>query len=134
MSLKTLEHLTEIDGHQIYVIDTLRERYPEYFNEAGAMDYAYFEEHIRSVFDIFIRNDKDSITFKMMTKPASEGGEGCQFTTLIHCALIMCQKLNERFSCNENENTIMHLKMALEWQDLRTKNRVERRVEGKNEL
>lgn len=134
MSLETLKHLTEIDGRQLCVMDTLRERHPQHFNEAGAMDFAFFEENIRPFFDIFIRNDKDSITFKMMTKPASEGGEGCQFTTLIHCALIMCEKLNERFPCLENTKTIEALKNALEWQELRTKHRIERGVEGRNEL
>ena len=31
-------------GHKVIVMDELREKYPEKFNDSGSMDYKWFEE------------------------------------------------------------------------------------------
>ena len=81
---------------------------------------------------IMIDNDAEMIGFKMMTKPASEGGTGCQFTDLIEVALHQLKYLNKKFHCYENDQTINHLDFALYHQKKRTEYRIARQVEGKD--
>jgi hypothetical protein len=134
MSLETLKGVAEINGKPICVMDELREKYPEKFNESGAMDYKWFESEVRPNFNIFLRHDVDSLAFNMLTKPASEGGDlkRCQLTDLITVALIMLKYLNNAFPCRENAITITKLEEALMWQEARTKDREKRNVEGLN--
>lgn len=131
----SLKDVKEIDGKPVCVMDDLREKYPEKFNESGAMDYSWFESEIRPNFNIFLRHDVDSISFNMLTKPASEGGDldRCQLTTLIATGLEMLKYLNNKFPCRENAITITKLEEALMWQKKRTEDRLQRGVEGKNE-
>jgi len=133
--INTLKDVKEINGKVICVMDDLRKEYPEKFNESGAMDYKWFESEIRPNFNIFLRHDVDSLSFNMLTKPVSEGGDlkKCQLTELITTGLIMLQYLNAKFPCRENAITITKLEEALMWQKKRTENRVSRNVEGKNE-
>lgn len=120
-------------GGEIIIMDDLKEKYPEKFNESGQMDYKWFEEEIRPNYSVYVRHDVDSISFSMMTRPASEGGKGCQFTDLIEVALHQLQYFHAKFPCDENIQTIVSLHTALIWQNIRTKNREKRGVEGKNE-
>ena len=133
--LNTIKGLKEVNGKPICVMDDLRELHPEKFNESGAMDYKWFEENIRPNFNIFVRHDVDSISFNMLTKPAAEGGDlnRCQLTELISVAKHMLEYLNVDYPCRENVMTITKLDEALHWQEARTKNRIKRNVEGKNE-
>jgi len=132
MAIGSLKGVKEIDGNKVVVMDDLRELCPEKFNESGQMDYGWFESEIRPNHDIYIRNDVDSLSFKIMTKPASEGGSGCQLTALLKTALIMLQYLNEKHRCRENAITITKLEEALMWQKKRTEDRESRGVEGFN--
>jgi len=133
--INSIKHLKEINGKPICVMDDLREKFPEKFNESGAMDYKWFESEIRPNFNIFVRHDVDSISFNMLTKPASEGGDlsRCQLVDLITVGLEQLKYLNAKFPCRENGITITKLEEALMWQRVRTGNRVARGVEGKNE-
>lgn len=132
----SLKNIKEINGKPICVMDELREKYPEKFNESGAMDYRWFEKDIRPNFNIFLRHDVDSISFNMLTKPQSEGGDlsKCQFTDLIATALVMLRYLNNKFPCRENSITITKLEEAVMWQEERTRDREARGVEGTNQL
>lgn len=132
--INSLKDVTEINGKPICVMDDLREKHPEKFNESGAMDYKWFESDIRPNFNIFLRHDVDSLSFNMLTKPASEGGDlnRCQLTDLIAGALEMLKYFNNKFPCKENAMTITKLEEALQWQHARTQNRITRGVEGKN--
>lgn len=132
--INTIKGLSEINGKPICVMDELREKYPEKFNESGAMDYKWFESEIRPNFNIFVRHDVDSIAFNMLTKPASEGGDlsRCQLTDLITTGLEMLKYLNDKHPCRENAITITKLEEALMWQEERTKDRLTRGVEGFN--
>jgi hypothetical protein len=132
----SLKGVDSVNGKPICVMDDLREKYPEKFNESGAMDYKWFESEIRPNFNIFLRHDVDSLSFNMLTMPASEGGDlsRCQFTDLISVAKVMLSYLNSKFPCRENSMTITKLDEALMWQQKRTQDRIERGVEGTNNV
>jgi hypothetical protein len=132
--LNSLKGMTEVEGNRVIVMDDLREQYPDMFNESGAMDYKWFETDIRPHHKIYIRHDVDSVSCTMMTKPASEGGKGCQWTVFIRIGLRMLKYLNAKFPCRENAISITKLEEALMWQEKRTMDRIKRNVEGKNEI
>ena len=119
-----LKGLTNINGKKVLTERPLK--------EDGTVDWEKFDE-LRNSSPIYIDHDTDMISFKMLTKPASEGGntELCQLTELITTALIVTSCLNRKFPCRENEMTIDCLKEALDWQDERTADRTNRGVEGK---
>jgi len=133
--INTLKDLKEINGKAICVMDSLRAEHPEKFNESGAMDYKWFEKEIRPNFNIFLRHDVDSISFNMLTKPASEGGDinRCQWSDLVAVGLEQLKYLNNKFPCKENAVAITHIETALLWNNKRTADRIKRNVEGKNE-
>lgn len=83
--------------------------------------------------NIRVNHDSDELIVKMMTKPASEGGKGCQFTDLMELSLHILRELNGYYPCTENEDTIYHLNRALAYQRQRTEDRISRDVEGRNE-
>jgi hypothetical protein len=131
MALETLKGVTKIDGFDVVVMDELREKHPEKFNESGAMDYKWFETEIRPHNFIYVRQDVGSISFTIQNGPIKEVGKnGCQVTALIDAALLIIKGLNERFPCRENALTITKLEEALMWQHKRTKDREAREVEG----
>ncbi len=130
----SLVNVTHIDGNELVDIVKLKEKVSEDYSD-GIMPLQlaqWFEDHVRPHKHIYVRHDVDSISFTMMTEPASEGGKGCQFTALIETALIMLQSLNKRYPCMENSITITKLQEALFWQEQRTKDRLQRGVEGHN--
>lgn len=131
MALETLKGVTKINGEQIVVMDELREKHPERFTETGAMDHKWFEETIRPNAFIYVRNDKNSLSFTIQNGPIKEAGKnGCQVTDVIAVAKHILEQLNAKFPCRENAMTITHLDEALMWQDKRTKDREARQVEG----
>ena len=133
--IKSLKCVKSINGKNICVMDDLREKYPEKFNESGSMDYKWFEQHVRPNYNIFLRHDVDSIAFNMLTKPASEGGDlgRCQWSDLVSTGLQMLRYFNAKFPCRENSIMITKIEEALMWNDKRTQDRLARAVEGKNE-
>ena len=133
--MNSIKHLKEINGKPICVMDHLREKHPEKFNESGAMDYKWFESDIRPNFNIFVRHDVDSIAFNMLTKPASEGGDlsRCQWSDLVTLGLEQLKYLNNKFPCRENALAITKIEEGLMWNDKRTADRIKRNVEGKDE-
>lgn len=131
----SLREVKEINGKKIIHMDDLKDQFPEHFNaESGQMDYAWFEKEIRPHYNIYIRHDVDSLTFNMLTKPESEGGDlnRCQLVDLIKTSKIMLEYLNKKFPCRENAMTITKLDEALMWQEKRTADRKDRGVEGKS--
>lgn len=131
MALETLKGITEINGQKVVVMDELREQFPERFTETGAMDHKWFEETIRPNAFIYVRHDKNSVSFTIQNGPIKEAGvNGCQVVDMIAVAKHMIEKLNEKFPCRENAVTITKLDEALMWQEKRTKDRKARNVEG----
>ena len=133
MALETLKDVLSIDGFDVVVMDTLREKYPEKFNESGAMDYKWFESEIRPSKFVYLRHDKNSISFTIQNGPVKEVGvNGCQVNTLIETAKLIIEGLNKKFPCRENSLAVTKLEEALMWLEKRTKDREARSVEGKN--
>ena len=90
MALETLKGIKEIGGFKIVVMDELRAKYPEKFNDSGSMDYNWFEKEIRPNNFIYVRNDVNSISFTIQNGAVKESGvNGCQVDTLIETAKIM---------------------------------------------
>ena len=101
--------------------------------ECGSIDWEAFDE-LRETHPISIDHEKDMISFKIMTKPASEGGNilNAQWVDLVATGLEMLKFLNAKFPCRENAITITKLEEALMWQEKRTQDRINRGVEGQN--
>lgn len=133
MALETLKGLTEIGGFKVVVMDELRDKYPDKFNPSGAMDYQWFEQEIRPHNFIFIRHDKNSLSFTFQNGPLKQVGlNGCQVDCLIYAAKTMIEGLNQTLPCRENSIAITKLEEAIHWLDHRTKDRMKRGVEGTN--
>ena len=134
MALETLKGINEINGEKIIVMDDLREKYPEKFNESGSMDYQWFEENIRPNNFIYVRNDKNSLSFTIQNGPIKEVGKnGCQVEDIIAAAKTIIEGLNKKFPCRENAMVITKLDEAILWSKKRTMDREARGVEGKSE-
>jgi hypothetical protein len=135
MALETLKGVTEIGGFSVVVMDDLREKHPEKFNESGAMDYKWFEKDVRPHNFVYVRNDVNSIAFTIQNGPVKEVGvNGCQVDTLIEAAKKIIEGLNTKFPCRENSCAITKLDEALHWLEARKRNREKRGVEGENKL
>jgi hypothetical protein len=133
LALETLNGVTELGGFGVVVMDELREKYPERFNESGAMDYGWFEKDIRPTNFIYIRHDKNSISFTIQNGPIKEVGvNGCQVDTVIEAAKAIIEGLNTKFPCRENSLAVTKLDEALHWLSARKANREKRGVEGQN--
>jgi len=134
MALETLKDVKKIGKFDLVVMDELREKFPEKFNESGAMDYKWFEKDIRPNNFIYVRHDVNSLSFTIQNGPVKENGvNGCQVNEVIEAAKIIIEGLNKSFPCRENAMVITKLDEALMWLDKRTKDREARGVEGKSE-
>jgi len=135
MALETLKGIDKINGVKVVVMDDLREKYPEKFNESGSMDYKWFEKEIRPTNFIYVRHDVNSLSFTFQNGPIKENGiNGCQVTDALALLKHVYEGLNKKYPCRENAMTITKLDEALMWQDKRTKDREQRNVEGRNQL
>jgi hypothetical protein len=133
MALETLKGISKIGEFDVIVMDDLREKYPEKFNESGAMDYKWFEADVRPHNFVYVRHDVNSISFTIQNGPVKEKGvNGCQIDTIIEAAKTILEGLNKNYPCRENATAITKLDEALMWLEKRTKDRVKRQVEGFN--
>lgn len=133
MALETLKGIESIDGFNVVVMDELREKYPERFNESGAMDYGWFERDIRPKNFIYVRHDKNSLSFTIQNGPIKENGvNGCQVDTLIDAAGKILEGLNNKFPCDENAFAMHHLGLAYGLLKQRKEDREARGVEGES--
>jgi hypothetical protein len=135
MALETLRGVEEIGGFKVVDMDALREQYPQRFSESGAMDYRWFEKSIRPTRFIHIRHDKNSISFTLQKGPVKEVGlNGCQVDTLIHVAKRMLEEFQNmdegKYRNRHNAIAITKLEEAIHRLDDRSRERVERGVEG----
>lgn len=133
MALETLKGVKKIGKFDLVVMDELREKFPEKFNESGAMDYKWFEKDIRPHNFIYVRHDVNSISFTVQNGPIKEVGlNGCQVNEIIETAKVILEGLNKKFPCRENSSAITKLDEALMWLEKRTKDRESRGVEGES--
>jgi hypothetical protein len=71
--------------------------------------------------------------FMIQSDPISEVGiNGCQIVDILKFVNELFLAVNYRFPCKENVATIEHIQDAINYQNERTKDRIERNVEGKN--
>lgn len=133
MALETLKGVKYIGDFAVVPMDELREKFPEKFNESGAMDYKWFEKEIRPNNHIYVRHDVNSISFTIQNGPVGENGvNGCQVDTIIEAAKIIIEGLNKNFPCRENAVAVTKLDEALMWLNKRKQDRLKRGVEGLN--
>jgi hypothetical protein len=133
MALEVLEGIKKLGGYDVVVMDELREKYPEKFNPSGAMDWKWFEAEIRPKNFVYLRKDKNSISFTIQNGPIREVGEnGCQIDALVHAYREILIGLNEKFPCDENIKQIDLLNEVIELSDKRKRDRTARGVEGFN--
>jgi len=133
MALETMKDVKEIGGFKVIIMDELKKLYPDKFNESGSMDYKWFEAEIRPKNFIYVRHDKNSISFTIQNGPIKENGvNGCQVDTLIEAAATIIEGLNDKFPCDENEKALNHLASAINSLKERKINREARGVEGEN--
>ncbi len=131
MALEIFKGVKKIGEFDVIVMDELRDLYPEKFNESGAMDYAWFEKEIRPNAFVYVRQDKNSISFTIQKGPVKENGvNGCQVETILEAALLMIVGLNAQTKCRENSLAITKIQEALMWLEQRKKDRETRNVEG----
>lgn len=159
MALETLKNVKKIGKFNVVIMDELREKFPEKFNESGAMDYKWFEKDIRPTNHIYVRHDVNSLSFTIQNGPVKESGvNGCQVDTILQAGLMILEGLNKNLPCEFNieaiaqlnvalddlkeleditpgdyTKAINHVKAALHQMDLRTQEREARGVEGKNQ-
>lgn len=133
MALETLKGFDQIGGFKLVHMDDLRQKYPEKFNESGAMDYGWFERDIRPSHFVYVRHDVNSLSFTIQNGPIKEKGvNGCQVDTVIEAAKSIIEGLNAKFPCRENSVAITKLDEALLWLAKRKSDREKRGVEGLN--
>lgn len=82
---------------------------------------------------IEINNKDNAITFKFQNGPIKEFGvNGCQIDDVVKIVNLIIMGLNKNFPCRENALVITKLDEAIHWLDHRTKDRIDRNVEGNN--
>jgi len=133
MALETLKGIRNVGNYKVVDMDKLREKYPDKFNESGAMDWKWFEKDIRPNAFIYLRHDKNSVSFTLQKGSIKENGvNGCQVDQLIFVAKMIIEKLNVKFPCEENRKVINHLFEACRWLAIRKQDRKFRGVEGRS--
>ena len=134
MALETLHGTAKIDGFNVICMDTLREAHPEKFNPSGAMDWKWFEEVIRPHNFVYVRHDKNSLSFTLQNGPVKENGvNGCQIDTIVATCCTMLEKLNAKVPCEQNIKALLALRNAYSHLKERKADREHRGVEGTNE-
>lgn len=135
MALETLKGIKKLGEFDVVVMDELRVKFPEKFNESGSMDYKWFEKDIRPTNFVYVRNDVNSLSFTIQNGPIKENGvNGCQVDTVIEAAKAILEGLNKNFPCRENAMAITKLDESLMWLNKRKQDRINRNVEGENKL
>lgn len=145
MALETMKGVKEVNGVEVVDINAEREAY-ERVHSAPAQRQdgikfnaetwdQFFERVIRPSRFIFVRQDKNSISFNIQNGPIGEVGKnGCQVEDMVAVAKYIVEQLNAKFPCPENVEMIHHLGQAIQYSKLRTSNRQNRGVEGKSEI
>ena len=131
MALETLKGIEKLGNFSVVVMDDLRVKYPDKFNESGSMDYKWFEKDVRPTNFIYVRHDVNSLSFTLQNGPVKENGvNGCQVNEVIEAAKVIIEGLNKNYPSRENAVAITKLDEALMWLEKRTKDREKRGVEG----
>jgi len=99
------------------------------------------EQNNQKEYDSFIQieNTEDVkgvapiVKFTIQSDPIGEVGiNGIQALDVLEYTKCLFQSLNDAFPCRENALTITKIEEAIHWQEARTKDRLNRNVEGAN--
>jgi hypothetical protein len=73
------------------------------------------------------------VKFTIQSDPIGEVGvNGVQALDMLEYTKCLFQSLNEAFPCRENALTLTKIEEAIHWQYARTRDRLNRKVEGQN--
>lgn len=96
------------------------------------LHYQYFIE-IDNISDV--KGVAPIVKFTIQSDPISEVGlNGVQAVDMLEYVKCLFESLNESFPCRENAITITKIEEAIHWQHARTRDRLNRGVEGKNNM
>ena len=112
MSLENIRRITTLGGHEVVHMDDLREVNPSLFPPElkGQMDYEAFERDIRPNKFIYLRHDKNSISFTL----EKDGQDGCPVNCLAGAALAIISEKNKKNPCEEYRQAIDYLTLAMQ--------------------
>ena len=80
---------------------------------------------------VVVDHGRQSICFTLQNGPPQEAGiNGCRVETMLEVVRTIISGLNQKVSCQENQEVLAHLDQALEWLARRTADRKNRGVEG----
>ena len=82
-----------VNNQEVVVMDKLREDNPELFNEDGGMDWRKFETEIRPFKSVYVRHDKNSISFTM--EDEERGIKGCSLKDIMAAVVKIAEKTNQ---------------------------------------
>ena len=101
-----------------------------------AVHQLYLKTHYRDSkgeSQYFMATPEGNLTFKIQDGPIKEVGQnGAQAADLLLLCKELFHALNKSYPCRENSLTITKIEEALHWQEARTRDRVGRKVEGRN--
>jgi hypothetical protein len=73
------------------------------------------------------------VSFTIQSDPIGEVGvNGIQAVDMLEYVKYLFESLNDAFPCRENALTITKIEEAIHWQHARTRDRINRKVEGQN--
>ena len=97
----------------------------------AAINLNISDEHLKK----YVSIGDNKVGFTIQDGPIGNAGvNGIQVTDMLEYVKEVYVSLNKAFPCRENSLTITKIEEAIHWQDARTKDRENRKVEGKNEL
>lgn len=115
-----IEVAQAIDSFQVIDMSSMKEQYPDKFNESGGMDWKWFEAEIRPNNFIYYRPDKNSISFTMQSSETKV--DGCSVSAVIETAKLMLEAINYSSKhCRDISQAVTKLDEALLWIDKRRK-------------
>lgn len=92
-----------------------------------------FEEREFGSRSDYIIVDGNTLSFQIQNGPIGDVGvNGIQVTDVLAFTKELYKSLNAAFPCRENSLTITKIEEALHWQEARTRDKVNRNVEGTN--
>lgn len=111
MALETLNGMAEIGGFPVAELNDFAQERPSEF--------------------IVVNHKNNGISFKIQDGPIGEVGvNGCQVDTIIVACRIILDGLDKQYPCMENKRAIDGLQSALDWLEVRKRDRESRSVEG----
>lgn len=116
--LEVLKDIVAINGETIVVMDNLREQFPEKFpaEAGGQMDYKWFESEIRPHNFVYVRLDKNSLSFTLQKGEKHQVGKnGCELVDVIGVVKHILELVSSK-APNENQaEAITKLEESIMW-------------------